>query len=229
VNGSDSRRWFARYGVGARWYDAVSLEWPVYGVGRRAGIELLSLGEGDHVLDVGCGTGLSLPLLREGVGATGRVTGVDASGSMLEQARRRVSRHGWTNVNLVQADAGAAGGTRGADPWVERPVDAVLFTYSLSVIREWTAALDGAIACAGPSARIVVVDLALPAGGWGVPAALARLACAAGGSDPRRHPWTALSGRLARLDNRTYRRGHIHVVGGRRPGTRQPPVRVPAS
>lgn len=212
------RRWPGRYGASARWYDLLSGEWPVYGIGRRAGIELLDPRPGEHVLDVGCGTGLNFALLQAAVGPAGRITGVDASADMLARASARIQRHGWRNVRLVHADAGIAPGSGG---WADPPVDAVLFTYALSVIPGWRQALETAAGCARPGARLVVVDLALPDSHAGLAgpaaAALARLACLAGGSDPRRHPWTALPGRLRELRHRTYRRGHIHVVGGRLP------------
>lgn len=44
-------RWH-RYTAGARLYDAVSLEWPIYGAARREGMHLLAPAPGEHVLDV---------------------------------------------------------------------------------------------------------------------------------------------------------------------------------
>jgi ubiquinone/menaquinone biosynthesis C-methylase UbiE len=55
------------------------------------------------VVDLGCGTGLSLPYLVAAVGPGGRVIGVDASPDML--ARRRIESAGWQNVELVEAFA----------------------------------------------------------------------------------------------------------------------------
>jgi SAM-dependent methyltransferase len=94
-----------RYDVTARFYDVMSLERAVYRAGREAGIAALGLRRGDRVLDVGCGTGLNLPLLRDAVGPSGVVVGLDASAAMLRQARARIRRHGWTNVTTVLADA----------------------------------------------------------------------------------------------------------------------------
>jgi SAM-dependent methyltransferase len=48
----------------------------------------LAVRSGMSVLDVGCGTGRALLLLREAVGAEGRVVGVDATPEMLLEARR---------------------------------------------------------------------------------------------------------------------------------------------
>src|SRR5262249_61600820 len=59
---------------------------PVQPVRRRA-IGLLGLERGETVIDVGCGTGLSLAQLRERVGAEGVVIGIEQSPAMIEQAR----------------------------------------------------------------------------------------------------------------------------------------------
>ena len=82
-----------RYSVLARWYDTLSLEWPVYRVGRSRGIEGLELRAGDRVLDIACGTGLNFSLLRAAVGATGEIVGVDANPAMADRARRRIAAH----------------------------------------------------------------------------------------------------------------------------------------
>jgi protein-L-isoaspartate O-methyltransferase len=46
---------------------------------RERAIEMLGLKRGDHVLDVGCGTGLSFTLLEGLVGAEGSITGIEQS------------------------------------------------------------------------------------------------------------------------------------------------------
>lgn len=198
-----------RYRLGARLYDVLSLERAVYGSGRRAGIELLRLRPGEHVLDVGCGTGLSFAALREAVTPAGLITGVDASAQMLTRARARVERHGWTGVHLVQADASAPDG-----PWPDPPADAVLFCYSLSVIPRWREALRNAITAARPGARIAVVDLAVPDTRFAPAALAARIACLAGGSDPERRPWLLLDEVARNVEHRTFRSGHVHVAAG---------------
>ena len=43
-------------------------------------------GPATRFLDVGCGTGLCLPLLRHKVGPSGTIVGIDASAQMLEVA-----------------------------------------------------------------------------------------------------------------------------------------------
>lgn len=59
---------------------------------------------GDHVLDVGCGTGRTTREVAARV-PEGGVLGVDLSARMLELARRRATEAGITNVEYRQADA----------------------------------------------------------------------------------------------------------------------------
>lgn len=66
---------------------------PVFQPGRRAVIERMHCRPNDHVLEVGVGTGLSLPLYPETV----RVTGIDISPEMLDRARERATRDGLSN------------------------------------------------------------------------------------------------------------------------------------
>lgn len=70
---------------------------------RRRIVDLLPLSRGSVVLDVGCGTGLCLPLLQQAVGPEGKVIGIDQSPEMLTLARRRVAYHGWENVTLIES------------------------------------------------------------------------------------------------------------------------------
>ena len=74
-----------RYDHLARAYNILTLDRVVYGRARQRAIDRLQLSEGDTVLDIGCGTGLSLRGLREAVGETGTVIGMDLSVEMLKQ------------------------------------------------------------------------------------------------------------------------------------------------
>ena len=54
----------------------------------------LQLQSGDHVLDVGCGTGRLAIVLAERVGATGSVDGVDPATEMIKRASGRARKRG---------------------------------------------------------------------------------------------------------------------------------------
>lgn len=69
----------------------------------RAAMDVLDLGPGSSVLDVGCGTGATARELARRV-APGRVTGIDISEPMLDEARARTSAERLGNVEFVHAD-----------------------------------------------------------------------------------------------------------------------------
>ena len=207
-----------RYTSFAPAYDVLSGEWPVYRAGRVTGIGALQLRPGALVLDIGCGTGLNIPLIREVVGPAGRIIGVDASANMLAQARAKAQRRGWLNVDLKNADA-----TTLTPGWLDSHLgpehgpdgaDAVLFTYSLSVMINWPKAWRVATAAARPGARVAVVDMRTPTGAATSLTQLARLACMLGGSDITAHPWTALERDCTDVQAWSLRGGHIQVRAG---------------
>jgi phosphatidylethanolamine/phosphatidyl-N-methylethanolamine N-methyltransferase len=82
----------------ARWapiYDATF--GMLTGVGRRRGVSVLN-SLGGRVLEVGVGTGLSLPGYRPDVS----ITGIDASAEMLGKAQARVEELGLRNVEALR-------------------------------------------------------------------------------------------------------------------------------
>lgn len=72
-----------------------------------AALDRAAFKTGEHVLDVGCGSGATSLQIARRVGAMGRVAGVDLSPQMLEVARRRASQEGLA-VDFFEADAGSA-------------------------------------------------------------------------------------------------------------------------
>src|SRR5271166_738629 len=60
---------------------------------------------GEHVLEIGCGTGAFTVPLAEAVGETGAVVGADISSAMLTAAHKRLADLGLRNVSLIEADA----------------------------------------------------------------------------------------------------------------------------
>jgi ubiquinone/menaquinone biosynthesis C-methylase UbiE len=65
---------------------------------------LLGLEPGDTVLDVGCGTGVTVPYLLERVGENGRIVAVDISPKMIEVAKRKFPAEEYPNVRFIVAD-----------------------------------------------------------------------------------------------------------------------------
>jgi len=105
-------------------YDAVF--GPVLQPGRKAVLQALRLRPGERVLEVGVGTGLSLPLYPRDV----TITGIDVSREMLEKARSRVARQRLANVEaLLEMDAERMS-------FADASFDKVVAMYVVSVVPE---------------------------------------------------------------------------------------------
>lgn len=63
---------------------------------------------GERVLDIGCGCGASTLDLARAVGPAGRVTALDISAPMLDEARTRAALCGMSNIEWLEADAATA-------------------------------------------------------------------------------------------------------------------------
>lgn len=69
-------------------------------------LRLANVQEGQHVLDVACGTGRGTVGLTQAIGATGRVDALDLSEAMLGQARAKLAKMGLSErVHFKQGDA----------------------------------------------------------------------------------------------------------------------------
>ncbi len=88
------------YNTYSRYYDLIFGK--VFESGRERAPYLLDLGPGMELLEVGVGTGLSLPILPSNI----NITGIDLSEKMLAQARKRLEREPLdSNVELMKMDA----------------------------------------------------------------------------------------------------------------------------
>jgi demethylmenaquinone methyltransferase/2-methoxy-6-polyprenyl-1,4-benzoquinol methylase len=158
----DPRLAAEKYRAHAPGYDASARR--TMGLRRRA-IDLLALAPGETVLDVACGTGLSLELLVGAVGPSGHVVGVEVSRDMLARATERVARAGWSNVTLIEA------AMEEADPG--RQFDAALFNYTHDVLQS-PRALERIFSFARPGARVALAGVKHPPA-WLFPLRLLRL------------------------------------------------------
>ncbi len=91
--------------------------------GRERAPVLLKLFPGAKVLEVGVGTGLSLPHCARHV----EFTGIDLSQKMLDRARARVQMLGLDNVQLLKMDATTL-------DWPDNSFDRVLAAYFISTV-----------------------------------------------------------------------------------------------
>ena len=102
-------------------------------------------------VDMGGGTGSNLDYFGDSISQLKRAYVVDLSPSLLGVAQRRVNERGWNNIQPIEADA-----TTFQPP--EAPVDVVTFSYSLTMIPDWFAAIDNALAMLKPGGLIGIVD-----------------------------------------------------------------------
>ena len=148
-----------RYNRLARRYDLIDLVFFVRPDIRRRAVSRLALKPGDRVLEMGCGTGKNLALLREAVGPLGHVYGVDLSEGMLRVADEVRSQNGWSNVTLARSDV--------SDYRVPEPVQGVLFSLSYNTMPNHQQVLRQAWDRLAPGGNLVVMDAKLPAGSFG--------------------------------------------------------------
>jgi phosphatidylethanolamine/phosphatidyl-N-methylethanolamine N-methyltransferase len=132
----------------ARWapiYDLVFGQ--VFDRGRKASIAAAER-IGGRILEVGVGTGLSLPEYAW----TNRLTGVDLSAPMLRKAKDRVAEHRLTNVDgLAVMDAQHLGFADGA-------FDVVVAQYVITAVPDPEATLDEFARVLRPGGEIVLVN-----------------------------------------------------------------------
>jgi phosphatidylethanolamine/phosphatidyl-N-methylethanolamine N-methyltransferase len=141
----ESRRVEKVYSTMARVYDGF-FDWAL-GPGRRLAVARLPLRPGNRVLEVGVGTGLSLPLYPAGI----HLTGIDISEAMLEQARLRRDSVGLINVDLRRMDAMSLS-------FGDEMFDHVLAPYLISVVPEPLRVMAEMRRVCKPGGTVVVVN-----------------------------------------------------------------------
>ena len=203
----------ALYRRRARHYDAAAAVFDLLGLARREyreqAVAALDLHAGSRVLDIGCGTGLNLPLLERVVGPSGTIFGVDLSDEMLIQACERVRRGGWRNVRLTQADAAV----------YEFPpaLDGVISTFALTLVPEFDDLVRRGADALAQGGRFAVLDFKRPRG---APKWLVRLSAALNGpfgvtADlADRHPWASMARHFEIVTMSEFHRGFVYLCVG---------------
>ena len=136
----------AAYRRYARVYDA--LFGPVLQPGRKAVVKALGCRPGERVLEVGVGTGLSLPLYPPHT----RVTGIDVSTEMLDKARARVENRKLTNVEaLLEMNAEEM-------TFPDASFDKVVAMYVVSVVERPARLLEELHRVCRPEGEIFIVN-----------------------------------------------------------------------
>jgi SAM-dependent methyltransferase len=112
-------------------------------------MQLLALNPGEHVLEVGCGSGVFLPLLADAVGESGRVVGLDRAAAFVEQARQRTHGAEW-----IQVDDGDAY----ALPYADLSFDAAHCDRVLMHLEDPSAVLAEMRRVVRPGGRVVAAE-----------------------------------------------------------------------
>ncbi|MFQ6673657.1 MAG: class I SAM-dependent methyltransferase, partial [Fidelibacterota bacterium] len=176
---------------------------------RKKAVDSLNLSEGDTVVEIACGTGLNFPRLQQFVGPGGKIIGVDLTDNMLAQAGRRVERNGWSNVELVQSDAGSYTFPHG--------IGGVISTFALTLIPDYDQVIRKGAEALVPGKRLVILDLKLASG---APLWLVKIGVFF--SSPfgvtlemaERHPWESVDGYLKDTSVEEMYFGFVYMAKG---------------
>ncbi len=127
-------------------YDNAALRFFPLSAGHMAGLfELLG---NEHVLDVACGTGhASLAVAR--LLPHGRVTAVDFSRGMLEQARKKAALSGLDNIEFLERDMQNLG-------FPDGHFDAALCAFGIFFVEDMDTQLSHIAAAVKPGGRIMI-------------------------------------------------------------------------
>lgn len=123
----------------------------LYGIGlehgRRCAMRRLAARDGDRILEVGVGTGLSARNYPQGCS----VAAIDLSEQMLARARTRLERRGVSHVSLCRMDAAALA-------FPDDHFDAVYAPYVLNVVPDPLGATAEMVRVCRPGGRIVLLN-----------------------------------------------------------------------
>jgi phosphatidylethanolamine/phosphatidyl-N-methylethanolamine N-methyltransferase len=140
----------------ARWAPIYDLVFgAIFDRGRKASIAAAER-TGGRILEVGVGTGLSLP----DYSRTNRLTGIDLSAAMLRRAKARAVEQRLTNVDgLAVMDAQHLGFRDGV-------FDVVVAQYVITTVPDPEATLDEFVRVVKPGGEIILVNHLGADSGW---------------------------------------------------------------
>lgn len=126
-----------------------------YLLGRDRLIAELTPPPGGTVLEIGCGTARNL-IAAARRWPEARFFGLDISEAMLATARAKVAAAGLSDrIALVQGDAAKFGAR---DLFGVEGFDRVFLSYTLSMIPDWTGAIEQAAKAVAPGGALSIVD-----------------------------------------------------------------------
>ncbi len=139
-------------------YDFIS-NW-YYKNSREYAIDKLDLNKGQTVLNVPCGTGVNFKYFQRYLENSGLIIGIDLSNGMLNQAKLKKEKNGWTNIDLELENA-----TKVNQNWFKEfserkkqiKIDAIFCDLGLSGLPEWHNIIDNMISILSPNGKIVIL------------------------------------------------------------------------
>ena len=133
------------YTIYAGFYDLV---WGrIFHQSRAKAVRMLNAKSGETILDVGVGTGLSLPWYPGDCS----VVGIDLCEAMLQKGHERVARHRLSHIKLFEMDA-----TKMA--FRDNSFDAILATYTISAVPDPSAVINEMLRVCKPGGRIIFLN-----------------------------------------------------------------------
>jgi phosphatidylethanolamine/phosphatidyl-N-methylethanolamine N-methyltransferase len=132
----------------ARWAPVYDQTFGVIAdAGRVAAVDVINTLDG-KVLEVGVGTGISLPSYRRDL----KVTGIDLSPEMLDKARQRVTRQALGHVEAIeQMDAGDMS-------FADESFDVVVAMYVMTVVPDPAQVMDELARVCRPGGTVILVN-----------------------------------------------------------------------
>ena len=139
---TEIKRIYAYY---SRVYDFIFKRW--FFPRQQYAIQALNISLGQRVLDLGVGTGFSLPLYPQHA----RVIGVDLSSKMLREARKKVLRERLSHVDLMEMDAAHLA-------FPDNTFDCVIVAFVISVVPDPLQVLAEIKRVSKPEGQIVIIN-----------------------------------------------------------------------
>lgn len=126
-----------------------------YLLGRDKLIREMKISAGENILEIGCGTGRNLAILAKKY-PRANFFGLDASAEMLKSARKKIESKNLSNITLENALADDFSFDKTFN--LEKPFDAIYFSYSISMIPVWKEAIRNALQNLKSGRRFYIVD-----------------------------------------------------------------------